>query len=193
MKNRLLLFLASSMLGSIATTLHGAPGERPNIVWIVIDDMSCHFGYQGEKLVKTPHVDRLAREGVVFSNAYVTAPVCSTFRSAVITGMYQTTIGAHHHRSSRGVSKIHLPAGVRTIPELFREAGYHTSNSDADGTRPGKEDYNFVYQQADLYDGLDWSRRADGQPFFAQFQLAGGKLRNVANVRYEKVKAGLAD
>ena len=53
-------------------------GERPNILWIVIDDMSCDFGYQGQPLVDTPHVDRLAKEGVVFSNAYVTAAVCSS-------------------------------------------------------------------------------------------------------------------
>lgn len=83
----LLLHIASAAIAA----------ERPNIVWIVVDDMSSHFGYQGEKLVNTPHVDRLAREGVVFKNAYATAPVCSTFRSAMITGMYQTTIGSHHH------------------------------------------------------------------------------------------------
>jgi len=165
---------------------------RPNIVWIVVDDMSCHFGYQGEKLVKTPHVDRLAREGVVFSNAYVTAPVCSTFRSALITGMYQTTIGAHHHRSGRGALKIHLPKGLQTIPERFRQAGYYTTNANADGTRPGKEDYNFVYQRSDLYDGTDWTKRAKGQPFFAQYQLSGGKLRN-SDRAYAKVKAELKD
>jgi arylsulfatase A-like enzyme len=153
--------------------------ERPNIVWILVDDMSCHFGYQGEELVDTPTVDRLAREGVVFSRAYATAPVCSAFRSALITGMYQTTIGAHHHRSSRGKQKIQLPEGVRTIPELFREAGYYTTNSGATGRRPGKEDYNFVYDKTDLYDGSDWKLRAEGQPFFAQYQLRGGKMRNV--------------
>ena len=76
--------------------------EKPNILWIVVEDMSCHFGYQGEKLVHTPHVDQLAQEGVVFENAYVSAPVCSASRSAMITGMYQTSIGAHHHRSSAG-------------------------------------------------------------------------------------------
>ncbi|MDB4671502.1 sulfatase [Pirellulaceae bacterium] len=167
-------------------------GSRPNIVWILVDDMSSHFAFQGESLVKTPCVDRLAREGVVFCNAYATAPVCSTFRSAVITGMYQTTIGAHHHRSSRGETKIHLPDGIRTIPEMFREAGYYTSNSNAQGTGPGKEDYNFAYQRLELYDGFDWTGRAEGQPFFAQFQLKGGKLRNVDSW-YEEVKTGLPD
>ena len=62
---------------------------------------------------------------------------------------------------------------MKTIPEMFRAAGYHTSNADAAGKRPGKEDYNFVYQRADLYDGVDWSDRKSGQPFFSQFQLRG--------------------
>jgi arylsulfatase A-like enzyme len=180
--------VAQPQLNGISTA---SPNRTsPNIVWIVVDDMSSHFGYQGEKLVKTPHVDRLAREGVIFSKAYVTAPVCSTFRSAVITGMYQTTIGAHHHRSSRGEQKIQLPKAMKTIPEMFRAAGYHTSNADAAGKRPGKEDYNFVYRRADLYDGVDWSERKSGQPFFAQFQLRGGKLRNV-DTWYEETVAGL--
>ena len=48
--------------------------ERPNILWIVVEDMSAHFNYNGEKLVHSPHVDRLAKEGQVFTNAYVTAP-----------------------------------------------------------------------------------------------------------------------
>ena len=69
--------------------------DSPNILWIIVEDMSCDFGYQGQTLVETPNIDRLAQEGVVFSNAYVTGPVCSSSRSALITGMYQTTIGAH--------------------------------------------------------------------------------------------------
>jgi len=180
----LLLFL---LMGSHTLLLSA---ERPNIVWIVVDDMSSHFGYQGEKLVNTPHVDRLAKEGVVFSRAYATAPVCSAFRSAMITGMYQTTIGAHHHRSGRGKLKIELPAGVRTVPELFREAGYYTSIADASGKRTGKKDYNFVYDKHKLYDGFDYNHRAAGQPFFAQFHLRGGKLRNVERW-YKEAKEGL--
>ncbi len=164
---------------------------RPNIVWIVVDDMSSHFGYQGEALVSTPYVDRLAKEGVVFSRAYATAPVCSTFRTAMITGMYQTAIGGHHHRSGRGKLKIALPDGVRTIPELFREAGYFTSIADASGKKKGKQDYNFSYLESDLYDGVDPAKRAKGQPYFAQYHLRGGKLRNVESW-YEEVKVGLS-
>ena len=70
--------------------------ERPNVVWIVVDDMSPNFSCYGETAIETPHVDRLAAEGVRFTRAYATSPVCSTFRSALITGMYQTATGTHH-------------------------------------------------------------------------------------------------
>ena len=94
------------------------PSERPNIVWIIVDDMSANFSCYGETAIETPHVDRLADHGVKFTNAYVTAPVCSTCRSAFITGMYQTSIGSHHHRSGRGEKKIHLPEKVKLIPSI---------------------------------------------------------------------------
>ena len=173
---------ACTVVLCVLSTWRAVAEERPNIVWIVVDDMSCHFGYEGESLVTTPRVDKLAKEGVVFSQAYATAPVCSTFRSAMITSMYQTTIGAHHHRSSRGALKNPLPEGVKTIPVLFKEAGYYTTITDATGTKKGKEDYNFDYQSSDLYVGSDWKKRAKGQPFFAQYQLRGGKIRNVETV-----------
>lgn len=159
--------------------------EQPNILWIVVEDMSSHFGYQGEFLVTTPHVDQLADQGVVFNNAYCSAAVCSASRSAFITGMYQTSIGAQNHRSSRGEEEIVLPNGMRTIPELFREAGYFTCNSQERYDKKGKEDYNFTYDSKQLYDGTDWAERNPGQPFFAQIQLRGGKLRNVPKWQQE--------
>ncbi|WP_169979252.1 sulfatase family protein [Tautonia rosea] len=153
--------------------------NRPNVLWIIVEDMSPHFGCYGESTIETPHVDRLAAEGVRFANAFVTAPVCSASRSALITGMYQTTIGAHHHRSGRGTASIDLPEGVVLIPSLFQEADYFTSNGTIDG-RTGKTDYNFKFD-SNVYDGSDWSGRAEGQPFFAQIQLSGGKLREGGN------------
>jgi len=170
----------------LLTTTTAARAEergRPNVLWIVVEDMSQHFSYAGETTIETPHVDRLAAEGVVFERAYVTAPVCSPSRSALVTGMYQTSINAHHHRSYRGEIQQDLPSPVRTVPELFKEAGYYVSNGqDADGARRGKQDYNFNVPK-DLYDGADWSGRNEGQPFFAQLQLRGGKRRDaeVAN------------
>lgn len=160
--------------------------DRPNVLWFIVDDMSPNFSCYGEKLITTPHVDRLAAEGTRFANAHVTAPVCSPCRSALITGMYQTTIGANNHRSGRGELKIHLPEGVEPIPAILQRAGYHTcigsglADSGAKKGRKGgglgKTDYNFEYDPA-IYDGADWSGRAEGQPFFMQVQTAGGKLR----------------
>ncbi len=92
----------------------------------IVEDMSCNFGYQGQGLVNTPHVDRLAKEDAMFNNAYVTAPVCSASRSALITGMYQTATGAHNHRNGRKTIKYTLPAQIKLIPELFQKAGYYT-------------------------------------------------------------------
>jgi arylsulfatase A-like enzyme len=155
-----------------------AAAERPNIVWVVVDDMSANFSCYGEKLIRTPHVDRLAAEGTKFTRAFVTAPVCSPCRSALITGCYQTTIGAHHHRSGRGTEKIRLPNGVAPVPVLFKQAGYYTciGGFNAKGNALGKTDYNFEWDRA-MYDGNDWAGRKPGQPFFMQVQLHGGKYR----------------
>ncbi len=180
----------------LAATANAA--NRPNILWFVVDDMSANFSCYGEKTVATPNVDRLAQEGIRFSRAYVTAPVCSPCRSALVTGMYQTTIGAHHHRSGRGELKIELPAAVTPAPKLFQQAGYYTcigsgltdldfrgmpfgagkgkKAKNAGASRLGKTDYNFEWDPA-MYDSHDWAGRKPGQPFFMQVQLHGGKLR----------------
>jgi len=170
-------------------------GDRPNVLWFVVDDMSPNFSCYGEKTIATPHVDRLAAEGTRFTRAYVTAPVCSPCRSALITGMYQTTIGAHQHRSGRGELKIHLPEGVEPIPAILQRAGYYTCIGNGLPTAAGKggkakgglgkTDYNFEYDPS-IYDGPDWSGRAEGQPFFMQVQLAGGKLREGPMERREE-------
>src|SRR5688500_20338609 len=104
--------LLSSLAVCSTAAAQAAPAERPNILWILIDDMSANFSCYGEKTIETPHVDRMALEGVRFAKAFTTAPVCSPSRSALITGMYQTSIGAQNHRSGRGSEKIYLPDGV---------------------------------------------------------------------------------
>ncbi|MEQ8786720.1 MAG: sulfatase [Pirellulaceae bacterium] len=188
----LIAFLLFGLVGLFVSPVLAAEkanAERPNIVWLIVEDMSADFGCYGETAIKTPNVDALAKGGVKFTNAVVTAPVCSACRSALITGMYQTSIGAHHHRSGRGELKIQLPDKVRLVPELFQEAGYLTNNlTFQDFVRPEKQlelnaavktaktDYNFEWN-ADAYDATHWARRKEGQPFFAQVQLRGGKLR----------------
>lgn len=194
MKHLLTLLFTLSLALTQSASSQSAP---PNILWFVVDDMSPHFSCYGETTIATPNIDRLAAEGTRFTRAYVTAPVCSTCRSALITGLYQTTIGAHHHRSGRGELKIHLPAGVTPVPALFQKAGYFTCigsglpGKDNTGQelaarknkkgKPnpapfGKTDYNFEWDPA-IYNSPDWAGRAPNQPFFMQVQLHGGKLR----------------
>ncbi|MBN2326586.1 MAG: sulfatase [Candidatus Omnitrophica bacterium] len=142
--------------------------ERFNVLWIVAEDFCPDLGCYGNPLVDSPNIDRLAGEGVRFTNAFTTAPVCSASRSAFMTGMYQTSIGAHNHRSHRD-DGYRLPEGVRLITDYFREAGYFTCNmtNPAPGVKgTGKTDFNFNDDRP--FDGKDWSERKEGQPFFAQ-------------------------
>ena len=80
------LVLGVVAVAMCASRAYAADQPRPNIVWIIVDDMSANFSCYGEKLISTPNVDRLAKEGTRFSHAFVTAPVCSPCRSALITG-----------------------------------------------------------------------------------------------------------
>ena len=175
--------------GAAASTLLScAPQEKqveqPNILWIYIEDICPILSCYGETINPTPNIDRLAENGVMFTKAFTIAPVCSPTRSGLITGNMPTTTGTHNHHSSRTIeSSIFLPDGVRTVPEIFKEAGYYTFNN-------GKDDYNFVYDRHKLYDGEQsfhfwytkvghgmWNdtKRKEGQPFFGQIQLEGGK------------------
>ncbi|MDA8774633.1 sulfatase-like hydrolase/transferase [Opitutales bacterium] len=169
------LFVAAFGLAAISS-LRAA---KPNIVWIVIEDASPHIGCYGETLIKTPNIDRMAREGIRCQNAFVTSPVCSSSRSAMISGMYQTTLGVHNHRSQTSSGKgggnaayydsYKVPKSVKLIPELFRDAGYFVTNRN-------KTDYNFI-PTSKLYHGNDWKKAPADQLIFAQFQLSGGKNR----------------
>ena len=135
--------------------ISSAQQAKSNILWIVAEDLSPFMGCYDDAFNKghTPTIDKLASQGVLFTRAFSTAPVCSPSRSALITGIMQTTTGTHQHRSSRTTDgqvvppalRIHLPNGVRTLPELMKEAGYFTFNS-------GKDDYNFHYDRKSLYD-----------------------------------------
>ncbi len=146
-------------------------GTPPNILWIIAEDFSPDLGCYGNGDLQTPRIDRLASEGMRFTNAFATAPVCSAARSALAVGMYQTSVGGHNHRSHRN-DGYELPHPVRPFTHYLREAGYHTSNLEnshgLEGT--GKTDLN--YQTENLFDGEDWSERAEGQPFYAQINFS---------------------
>lgn len=125
------------------------PVRRPNILWIIAENIGPDFGCYGHTGVVTPNVDRLAREGLRYRLAFDTSPVCSVSRSSFMTGMYSTTIGTHNHRSHRtpGIDDhYHLPKGVRPLPQRLHEAGYFTANIVTMGGKAigtGKTDLNF--------------------------------------------------
>ena len=151
--------------------------DRPNILWIFQEDTSPWLGCYGSEANRdaTPNIDQMAANGVKFSRAFVPFPVCSSCRSSMMLGTNAIRFGAHEHRSRRGKEKTYLPPGMKTITELMREAGYFTFNV-------GKTDYNFAEAEGGLYSKISqknnkmpWRQRADGQPFFGQIQLKGGK------------------
>lgn len=192
---RLLACTFFLLLGNQLAAQDQSPGQPPNVLWIFVEDMNDWLGCYGDDLVATPNLDALASRGTRFTRAYMPAGVCSPTRSAVITGCWQTTIGAHNHRSSRGEHRIDLPDGVRPVPTMMREAGYYTFNY-------GKTDYNFAHDPKELYDWLKPNMNFDrigsvgklwqpalkaGKPFFGQIQLRGGKNRAPAKLDASKV------
>lgn len=180
-----ILLAALYCLALLSLSAHSAAADRPNIVWIIVEDMNGWYGCYGDDTVPTPHIDALAKRGVRFDRAYMPAGVCSATRSAIATGAMQTSLGIHNHRSSRRRvpgEVIYLPEGVKTVYGLMREAGYYVYSS------KGKNDFNFIFDLDDLYDeiagnmgfsGPQWRQRPEGKPFFAQIQLKGGKNSGV--------------
>ena len=146
--------------------------KKPNILWIVGENFSLDLACYGQKNVSTPNLDRLAREGTRYTKVYSTSPVCAPSRSALMTGWYATTTDMHHMRSHR-TDGFRLPAGVRPITHLLRDAGYHTANITHIGERvvgTGKLDLNFA-KEGPVYAGRDWDDLKKKQPFFAQINM----------------------
>lgn len=152
-----------------------AKSVRPNIVWISTEDMSPHLGAYGDKLARTPTLDRLAAQSIRYRRAFSTAPVCAPSRAAIITGMYQNAIGAQHMRTTEdtvpelpGPYLAVPPFYVKAFPEYLRAAGYYTTNR-------VKTDYQFgtpftIWDE--VTDSAHWRKRRDkSQPFFSVFNL----------------------
>jgi N-sulfoglucosamine sulfohydrolase len=152
--------------------------KKPNIIWITCEDISPYIECYGDKLVKTPNIDQLAKEGMKFNYAFTTAGVCAPSRSSIITGMQQTSIGTMHMRTSarkavsmgKGVPNYSavIPEEVKCFPEYLRMAGYYTTNNE-------KQDYQFaapvtVWDESSA--AATFRDRPEGQPFFSVFNLA---------------------
>ena len=144
------------------------PPERPNILWIIAEDLSPDLGCYGHPFVQTPHIDALAAKGVRFTQVFTTAPVCTPSRTALATGMYQTAINAHHMRYPEEL-KSELPAGIIPLNELMRRQGYQTANI-KDWPGKGKTDWSFRSPWAH-YDAAHWDSLSADNPFFAVVNL----------------------
>ncbi|MBK7627671.1 MAG: sulfatase [Bacteroidales bacterium] len=155
--------------------------KRPNIIWISTEDLSPHMGCYGDQVAKTPNIDRLASQGTRFTNVFTTAAISAPVRSGIITGMYQTSIGCMHMRTTsyrRGVENpleftAVPPHYVKAFTEYMRAAGYYCTNNN-------KTDYQFSKDPvpASIWDECSkkahYKNRPDkNQPFFAVFNWVG--------------------
>lgn len=155
-----------ALLLSMAS-LHADETRRPNILWIIAEDMSPDLGCYGNEVVTTPNIDGLAAKGMRFTSVFTTGPACSPSRTALATGVFQTTLGAHHMRYSRELMPS-LPKPVKILPELMRENGYFTGNiKNIGGTGSGKDDWQFKVP-GKSWDTHSWEELVKRQPFFAQ-------------------------
>ena len=100
--------------------LASSDAGKPNVLFLICDDLNCDLGCYGHPLVKSPNIDRLAKRGVRFENAYCQYPLCGPSRASFMTGLYpdQTLI----HRNAIYVRE-HLPT-VQTMSQMFRNQGY---------------------------------------------------------------------
>ena len=159
----------------------GMPEQiQPNIIWLVAEDQSpFFFPMYGDSTVSLPNLESLAYEGVVFTNAYSPVPVCAPARSALITGMYPTTLGTHNMRTYNAYKTENQPSleipsyspippqGVKMFTEYLRAAGYYCSNN-------AKEDYNFKKTEGSWDESSNdghWRNKPEDAPFFSVFNF----------------------
>ena len=167
-------------LSLFQVAVHAAKKEtssRPNIIWLMAEDMGVDLECYGMPAVKTPHLNKLAEEGVKFNRAICSNPICSPNRSAMMVGVHQTVINAHHHRSNRNLP---LEAPYKPITSWLRDGGYTCLlGHDKVLAKGTKTDCNFKHTSVGPYDGKTqfglFDKRADfteaDQPFFSQIQL----------------------
>src|SRR5688572_6158265 len=116
-----LLVLFVSLVAASAADKSSA---RPNILLILCDDVGYgEFGFQGCKDIPTPHIDSIAKNGIRFTQGYVSGPYCSPTRAGLLTGRYQTRYG--HEFNGQG-PKFGLPLSERTIADILKGLGYAT-------------------------------------------------------------------
>jgi len=153
--------------------------KLPNILWVSCEDTGPELGCYGDKYAVTPNIDKLAAEGVRYTNVYTNAGVCAPSRSGIITGMYPTTIGTHHMRC-KGVP----PAEVKCFSEYLRKADYYCTNN-------VKTDYQFdppMTAWDESSKKAHWRNRGKNQPFFAVFNYTISHESQIRNRSEEMLK-----
>jgi arylsulfatase A len=133
-------FLATLLVAAAVLSARSAPAarQRPNIVFILADDLGwADLGCYGNRFNETPNIDRLAGQGVRFTQFYAAGPVCSPTRASIQSGQYQARFGLTAHipghwrpfeRLAEPPPALSLPHGLVTLPERLREAGYRTAH-----------------------------------------------------------------
>lgn len=118
--------LAAQGCASISRLIGGKVfGDKPNIIFILADDLGwAELGCYGNKFNETPNLDKLSREGMRFTDAYASAPVCSPYRAALMTGQYPARAGITDYL--RPNDARHLSTDYVTIAEMLKRAGYAT-------------------------------------------------------------------
>jgi len=160
--------LGLALLTSLAGALEESTAyqkELPNILWITSEDNSAYLtGAYGNSFATTPNIDRLARDGFLYTHVYGTNAVCAPSRNTIITGVHSASNGHENMRSGYAKSDV-----VRTYPEYLRQAGYYVTNN-------SKTDYNTPsIDPAAIWDESSnrahYRNRPEGRPFFAIFNL----------------------
>ena len=164
--------------------------KKPNIVWIVAEDLGDYIPSFGDSTIITPHLSRLASEGICYDRFFTPAAVCAPARSAIATGMYPTHIGSNHMRTGPWYAsnipqnvidnyakralppglkpyEAILPVGIKMLSESLREKGYYCTNN-------SKEDYQFrksLMAWDESSSNAHWKNREKDQPFFSVFNI----------------------
>ena len=154
------LIIGSALDQTTQAETQANTSPRPNILWFMLEDWGTDLSCYGTQAVRTPHIDQLASEEVRYTRACTTAPVCSTSRSAMLTGHYQNYTHTNQHRTKK---KRLLPYGIEPLPLLLSEAGYCIALGCG---LSKKTDQNFTNKLG--FTTNNWSERKSGQPFLAQ-------------------------
>ncbi|MBM3861151.1 MAG: sulfatase [Verrucomicrobia bacterium] len=119
MKPILTLILFALLGGQTFAAANPATADKPNVLFVIVDDLNCRIGCYGDPVAKAPNLDRLAARGVRFDRAYCNFPLCNPTRSSVLSGLYPTTTGVLDNKTW-----LVPPKGHPTLPQHFQQHGY---------------------------------------------------------------------